>query len=557
MAVRQLTAGENTLQLTYLYTLSCLAATLASPALADASSAPVKVGVVDHRLVSQEDFVKEWKGEWQSETIVGLFKKHGLEAEVIGADVLRDTGRLKTYTAIMIPTDHCYPEEGYLNGVISKSITEYVRSGGVYIMPMGASHYRWRDVTTGAIGNGAGEGQRDFLGLTWRIVGDAGPEGRTMRLTDAGTKAGVPAPGFGESVICYTRSIDQNATPVYSYVDNLCGHSCLYAVSIARGVAIHYTGWTPLDGRVRDWLIDSYAAILKNGLDFDAIRTRRAIKSRVYTSVPVSARSGQYEKSLDGAWELAEAKSDFGITPDLSTCDQWTKVRMPNTIQYALYLAKKTPNPWWADNYKQLQWIQDSDWYLRKRFKVPAEWTDRQIRLRFDGVDYLAAVWLDGEFLGNHEGMFGGPTFDISSRVTPGSEHEILIRLFHETGPAMKPLALNGWTLWGNRCRTLGLWQSVRLVATGKSYIECPYVRTVSVSKGKAALWAQAMLSNTGAGFKGTVRARIIDLTTGKTVWEDDTPQTVAQGSSFWEKHVELKNPRLWWPNGLGRSSAL
>jgi hypothetical protein len=39
-------------------------------------------------------------------------------------------------------------------------------------------------------------------------------------------------------------------------------------------------------------------------------------------------------------------------------------------------------------------------------------------------------VWLDRKFLGVHEGMFGGPTFDITDAVKPGSMHELLVRLF-------------------------------------------------------------------------------------------------------------------------------
>lgn len=540
------------MKLMHLHILAQAVAIFCTGAGGNSAEIPVKVGVVDHRLVLQDDFINEWKSDWQSGTIAALFKDHGIPAEIIGADVLRDAAKLSVYKAIMIPTDHCYPEEGYLNGVISKAITEYVRSGGIYIMPMGASHYRWRDVNTGTIGVGAGEGQRDFLGLTWRIVNDPGADGRTLKLTPAGEKAGIPVPNLGSHVVTYTRSIDQNALPVYSYVDNLTGHSCLYAASISKGAVIHYTGWTPLDANVRDWLIASYSAILKSGPDMDAIRSRREMGSRVYTSIPVANRRGSGELRLDGDWELAQTGSAFSVTPSTPADGEWATVAMPNTIQYALYLAGKTPNPWWGDNYKQLHWIQNTDWYLRRRFKVPAEWNGRQIRLRFDGVDYLAAVWLDGEFLGNHEGMFGGPTFDVTKKLTPGKEHELLIRLFHDTGPAMKPLALNGWNLWGNKLRTVGMWQSVRLVSTGKAYVETPYVRTESIGKGKASLWAQAMITNTDERFDGTIRARIIDLTTSKTVWETHTEQPVASGTSFWEQRINLKNPRLWWTNGLG-----
>src|SRR5260221_354763 len=122
-----------------------------------------------------------------------------------------------------------------------------------------------------------------------------------------------------------------------------------------------------------------------------------------------------------------------------------------------------------------------------RRFTVPAGWKERHIRLRFDGMDYTGAVWLDGRFLGIHEGMFGGPTFDVS-QMAAGQEHELLVRLIHEAdwpetdtaevgvSAAMKSAALDARSyLWNTRFRTMGLWRSIRLVSSGQAYMEVPY----------------------------------------------------------------------------------
>ena len=151
--------------------------------------------------------------------------------------------------------------------------------------------------------------------------------------------------------------------------------------------------------------------------------------ARVYAPTPVQSRpegaagdqsavGGGWQMSLRDRWELLE--SDDSLAPGQYAPDSlWIKTQMPRPVQYALMEAGQIPNLWYGENFKKLQWIQQRDWYLRRRFVIPELWRDSVIRLRFDGMDYLGLVWLDGEFLGGHEGSFGGPTFDITLRVRP------------------------------------------------------------------------------------------------------------------------------------------
>jgi len=514
------------------------------------------VGVVDHRLVSQENWVKPWKADWDSGRIVGLFETNGIQAEVIGLETLKSLDRLKSYRAIMIPTDECYPDEGSSDGPVSKTIAAFVRSGGIYIMPMGAAHCRWRDVLTGIVSRSPQGFPRDFLGLEWKLGDDRAAPVPTLVPTRDGKKIGVSQAAFKGSST-YARALAQ---PGMVFVRNTTKQPCLYANAVGSGAVIHYAGGLVLGPDVRDWLVATYAVILKSGPDLKAIRRVRMEHARVYELVPVSLRA-KGELSLDGEWELAEAKSDVSTELDDLQGLEWTRIRIPNTIQHALFLAGKIANPWYADNCKNLQWIHQKDWYLRRKFAVPNDWQGRHIRLRFDGMDYVGMVWLDGSFLGSHEGMFGGPTFDVTPLLAAG-EHEVVVRLIHETAPqsgptrVIKSIAIDGNSYqWGNRYRTIGLWRSVRLVATPKAYLEAPLVRTEWIRDGKASLWAQAMINNVGAGGDGTVTARIVDLQTGKVVWRQDVSQSVPAGKSYWEQTIQIKKPKLWWPNGVGNGT--
>lgn len=278
--------------------------------------------------------------------------------------------------------------------------------------------------------------------------------------------------------------------------------------------------------------------------------------------------NGGWQITLTEGWELLG--SDDSLLPGQYPSNSvWIKTEMPRPVQYALMEAGEVPNLWYGDNFKKLQWIQQRDWYLRRRIVIPEKWSDSTIRLRFDGMDYLGMVWLDGEYLGGHEGSFGGPTFDITTRVTPGKEHELLVRLVHEPHDLLpnydnssenrnprvvKPDAQDAESYqWGNRYRTFGLYQPIRIVATGEAYMEAPFVRTDSIVPESATLWAQVMLTNTGtATFEGMIDAQIVDTATQQVVWQARTRQKVPAGNSFWEREIELSHPKLWWPNGLG-----
>ncbi|MHB1000295.1 MAG: glycoside hydrolase family 2 protein [Armatimonadota bacterium] len=520
------------------------------------------VGVVDHKLVSRDGWINQWKEDWESQKIVDLFQKDGIDAAVIDDTVLRDLNRLKSYKAIMIPADACYPDIGSSNGLISKNIAEYVKSGGVYIMPLGNAHSRWMDTETGRVSDAPMQDGKDILGLEWHQLTGASIAARAIITSALGSKIGIQKPAMLDLGDPGGWAVNPGSLPLCSFVDDGTTLSRLYAVDLGDGYVIHFAGGSPFDREKRNWLISAYASILKN-MDSRSVKAERSLatKTRIYSTLPVASRSrtvsGKDNEScevlLDGVWELAEAKGEFTPTAeDAAAQVEWIPVDMPNTIQYAMLKAGRIENPWWADNHLKMQWIQQKDWYLRRQFSIPDNWQGKQIRLDFGGVDYLAGFWLDGVFLGMHEGMFGGPTFDLTKVLTPGKEHELMLRFIHNPGPQMKPLCLTGWTIWGNRCATLGLWQSVRLVSTGSACLEAPYVRTDSITRNSAKLWAQARVINNNSDTKGVVRARIVDLTTNTVVWHEEKPRSIPAGVSYWEREIELPSPKLWWPNGMG-----
>jgi beta-galactosidase len=67
-------------------------------------------------------------------------------------------------------------------------------------------------------------------------------------------------------------------------------------------------------------------------------------------------------------------------------------------------------------------------WY-RTAFTVPMDWAGRAVTLKFASVDYLADVWLNGHYLGYHEGGFTPFAFPVERQLHPGRRNVLAVRV--------------------------------------------------------------------------------------------------------------------------------
>lgn len=67
----------------------------------------------------------------------------------------------------------------------------------------------------------------------------------------------------------------------------------------------------------------------------------------------------------------------------------------------------------WNEQISELRDYLGLAWY-QTHFDLPWEWQDKRVLLRFASVDYLAKVWLNGAYLGSHEGGHLPFEFEVS-----------------------------------------------------------------------------------------------------------------------------------------------
>lgn len=103
-------------------------------------------------------------------------------------------------------------------------------------------------------------------------------------------------------------------------------------------------------------------------------------------------------------------------------------------------------------------------WY-RRAFDYTRH-DDVRLLLHFGAVDYEARVWVDGRFVGRHEGGHTPFTFDITDALKKRDHHEIAVWAHDDPQGVAQPRGKQDWldephSIWYPR--TSGIWQTVWL----------------------------------------------------------------------------------------------
>ncbi len=154
--------------------------------------------------------------------------------------------------------------------------------------------------------------------------------------------------------------------------------------------------------------------------------------------------------SLNGEWEFCLNKEHESPT---SFSD---KVLVPFAIETPLSRIEKVP-------------AKDDFLHYRKRFFLPKDFVGRRVLLHFEAVDQVAEVFLNGKFLGKHEGGYLPFEFEVECAQ---EENELLVCVQDDITSPIYPkgkqsLSSNG--IWYTS--TSGIWGCVWLEAIPKEAI--------------------------------------------------------------------------------------
>ncbi|MBE5786167.1 MAG: glycoside hydrolase family 2 [Clostridiales bacterium] len=189
----------------------------------------------------------------------------------------------------------------------------------------------------------------------------------------------------------------------------------------------------------------------------------------------------------------------------------------------------------------------DVVWYARD-VEIPEDMLSQRQLLHFGAVDYKADVWLDGQYLGGHEGGYTPFTFDITD-VTDGQKGPFRLvvrcedRLDFDQPRGKQSFRPEPFECWYTP--VTGIWQSVWLEGVGEYYPQdfrlTPHIETASL---KAEISLNELPKNASlrltASFKGDlVCSQEIKVTTDRLI----------QTELYLRHNERLEGIHMWWPH--------
>ena len=278
---------------------------------------------------------------------------------------------------------------------------------------------------------------------------------------------------------------------------------------------------------------------------------------------------GQLVQDLSSyRWKLKRMSPGQGVKEGLHTLPPgdietlvWIPAHVPGDVYTDLWKAGAIDDPYWGRNSMKAQWVMLDEWWYSLQFNVSEDLKDKVVRLEFDGVDYSCEVWLNGRYLGHHEGMFSPFAFDVTGHVFSDKNwlkgrNILMVQLAPPPQVNHKVAGLK--TPWfGDYWRDLvpfGIWRRVRLVASGPVRVHDLYVKSDLHEDGSAAVHVEVTLENHDT----REREVLVPVTLqGKNF---SGPERVAEirasikpGKRVLKTTIAVDHAQLWWPWDLGK----
>lgn len=174
--------------------------------------------------------------------------------------------------------------------------------------------------------------------------------------------------------------------------------------------------------------------------------------------------------------------------------------------------------------------------YYKRNVKIPASWKNGQVRIKFDAVYETSKVWLNGELLGEHLGGYTPFEFNISDKIAPGKEYELVVM-------ADNTYKRGAWWAWGGISRNVSLVRNndVRLVYQHISAIPNFKKRTVDFH-------IKYKLENNAPNTNTVQLATTISGETG--MLKEEHSEVLLAANSITEHHINftesLSKYKLW-----------
>ena len=284
------------------------------------------------------------------------------------------------------------------------------------------------------------------------------------------------------------------------------------------------------------------------GINRESPRAVRCVYPDSDSALTSNPQASSFYRSLNGTWKYswvpkpADRPTDFYREDfDDST---WTTIPVPSNVEmegHGTPIYTNVQYPWGKADPPNIPMHDNPVSSYRRTFEVPADWSARNILLRFEGVESAFYVWVNGQQVGFSKGSRTDAEFNITNYVNPG-KNLLAVEVYRWSDGSY----LEDQDFW----RLSGIYRNVYLLAVGDVHVWDVEVATDLDSSYRDAQFSmKAMIRNFGnTTILSRIEASIREIGSGKEVFEpiSKSVNVPAGQAAVVALTQEVKAPMLW-----------
>ncbi len=259
---------------------------------------------------------------------------------------------------------------------------------------------------------------------------------------------------------------------------------------------------------------------------------------------------------LDGSdWQIKEFigldwKLRGAHLPDSNDHRHWIPACVPGSVVQDLMQAGKAEDLYFGLNSKKLEWTAERSWVYRKTFKYEGG-PKKHAYLHCKGLDYRAAVYLNGCFLGSHCSQFTPFEKEISDILKEGVNYLAIVlwpapqeqaQIGRTSLVRTHKTRMNYWWDFSPRLPHLGVWDSVLIrFDEGLDLNDLYLYSSLNKDRTMAKLCAEV---DTHKLYQGGYLELEAAGQKSKCFFTHDRGRA----------ELSIPEPKLWWPNNTAPS---
>lgn len=244
---------------------------------------------------------------------------------------------------------------------------------------------------------------------------------------------------------------------------------------------------------------------------------------------------------------------------------KWIDATVPGSVYQDLERAGIIEDPLFESNSLKCEWVANRWWAYKTEFTLTESDLKDVLLLHFKGIDYAARIYLNGEFLGRHEGMYIPFEAVINDYAKAGETNVLVCIIEHapfadpQPGYTSKTHYLKArydykWD-FSIRLVNLGIYDEVYITKHNIASITHSFARPVKTEDG----WDVEIEVEAEGYFEGLADinvAMIYDTKYGDSELYANKEIEIKKGYNKFKTVLSLASlgfvPELWYPNGYG-----